>query len=254
MRSRTADKSWEPVYAGGDSSRAHGPRMVRLAVMRARRETMRVLIIDDHKLFAEALRPLLEEEGMEVVDVAATGEAGLAIAERERPDLVLVDLGLPDESGLDVGRKLLEMGKVTVVALTVMDSAKFVQQAVEAGFQGYVTKDTPLSRLVKAVREAAEGRRVIPDWPSRQKTPRVPAGEEQVLLIAQLTEREREVLALLAEAASSSEIARRLGISVNTVRTHVQNILAKLQVHSRLEAMAFAVRHGLVPRNGPNGP
>lgn len=211
-------------------------------------EAIRVLIVDDHKLFADALRPILESHGITVLGVAGSGREALEAARRERPDIVLMDLGLPDERGIDAGRKILgELADVKVIAVTAMDEPAVVREAVGAGFQGYLTKDLSVPQFIRSIRAAAENQVVIP-----RRLARAAAGSrseedvEALLLARQLTNRERQVLAMLVEGAQSSEIARRLWVSPRTVRTHVHNILTKLQVHSRLQAAAFAIRNGIV--------
>lgn len=212
----------------------------------------RVLIIDDHMLFAEAIHLALEEHGFEVVGIAASGDEALSAVRRWHPDLALVDIGLPDRSGLAVGRAILqERPETKLLALTALDDPRTVREALRGGFHGYVVKDTPVSRFVQAVGSVLGGQVVVP----RPLAPRVAgalsAEEEAVALLSnQLTPREREVLELLVEGASGQAIARSLGISPNTVRTHVQSVLTKLQVRSRLEAATFAVRHRIVPGPG----
>jgi two-component system nitrate/nitrite response regulator NarL len=216
----------------------------------------RVLIVDDHVLFAEAVRMALEANGFAVVGVVPTLEEGAEAVGRLAPDLVLLDIGLPDGSGIALGEAILrEHPRTHVVALSALTDARTVREALQTGFHGYVVKDTPIARLVQSMKSVLAGEVVVP----RAVSPRV-AGmqtseEEAVsLLVDQLTAREREVLALLVEGSSGKMIARALGISPNTVRTHVQNVLTKLQVSSRLEAATFAVRHRVVGRPHPDGP
>ena len=207
---------------------------------------VRALIIDDHVLFAEAIKPALASAGIEVVGVATTAAEGLRAMAELRPELVLVDIGLPDQSGLVLGRSIVEEHpEAKVVALTALDDPKAVRDALRVGFHGYVTKDTSASRFVQAVRAALAGQVV---YPRRLAMRAARTAEEETarLLASQLTQREREVLALLAAGATGREIATRLSISTNTVRTHVQSILTKLQVHSRLEAAVFAMKHRLL--------
>lgn len=209
---------------------------------------MRVLIVDDHKLLGEAVCSSLREDGWEVLPVATTAGEAMRVAESSLPDLVLVDLGLPDESGVEVGRRLRErLPRTTVVALTALHDPRLLQDVMKAGFHGYVTKDTSIARLKEAIQAAANGQVVVPHRLAAGAAGRLRPEEQHAHLMAeQLTDREREVLGLLVEGASSTHIARRLSISPNTVRTHIQNILTKLQVHSRLEAATFAVRFGIV--------
>ena len=208
----------------------------------------RGLIIDDHALFAEAIRLTLEDHGILVVGIAHSVEEALPAVHRLRPDLTLVDIGLPDGSGLTLGKRILQEGHATrVVALSALEDARAVREALRAGFQGYIIKDTPISSFIRAIEAVLSGEVVVP----RTLAPRVAgmrSSEEEAvaLLVDQLTPKEREVLELLVQGASGQSIARSLGISPNTVRTHVQNVLTKLQVRSRLEAATFAVRHRIV--------
>ncbi|HXF74161.1 MAG TPA: response regulator transcription factor [Actinomycetota bacterium] len=207
---------------------------------------VRALIIDDHVLFAEAIKPALASEGIEVVGVATTAAEGRRAVDELRPDLVLVDLGLPDESGLVLGRAIVDRHPdAKVVALTALEEPRAVRDAIRAGFHGYITKDTAAARFVQAVRAALDGQVVYPRRLA-MRGGRTAAEENARLLASQLTQRERQVLALLAAGATGREIAARLSISTNTVRTHVQSILTKLQVHSRLEAAVFAMKHRIL--------
>jgi DNA-binding NarL/FixJ family response regulator len=198
-------------------------------------------------LFAEAIRSALDGAGMDAVAVVTSGRAALAYLEDDRPDVILLDLGLPDRSGLAVGREILESWPdAKLMVLTALDDPKAVEEAMRAGFRGYLTKDTPVSRFVSSIEAIVAGQEVFPHRFAHAA--RHPGSSDSVwLLISQLTPREREVLGLLVEGADGRTIAARLGISRNTVRTHVQSILTKLQVHSRLEAATLAVRHRVVP-------
>lgn len=197
-------------------------------------------------LFAEAIRVAIEDLGMSVIRVATTGEDAIAEVDRAVPDVILMDIGLPDQSGLVAGRTILERHpEAKVIALTALSDRATVDEALRIGFVGYLTKDTPVARFVNAIRSAMDGHLVLPQRlsPTRRRSQ---AEEEVALMASQLTPREREVLALLVQGADGRTAASTLGISLNTVRTHVQSILTKLQVHSRLEAATFAVRHGIV--------
>jgi two-component system, NarL family, nitrate/nitrite response regulator NarL len=204
------------------------------------------LIVDDHVLFAEAMTVALRNREMEVVRAYTAAEALEAVGS-ERFDLVLMDIGLPDRSGLSVGAQIVaEHDDLKVLAVTALDDPDAAVRAIQSGFHGYITKDTDLTRFIAAIESALEGQVVMPRRLTRKETGKQGRGDYLAALIASLTTREREVLALLTEGMNGSRIAETLRISENTVRTHVQSILTKLQVHSRLEAAAFAVQHGLV--------
>jgi two-component system nitrate/nitrite response regulator NarL len=202
--------------------------------------------VDDHRLFAEAIGQGLAAEGASVLDVATCGRDALDAVRRHRPDLALVDIGLPDADGIELGRQILEESPETkVVALTALEDERAVEHALQAGLHGYLTKNSEPATFRRALESIADGQTVYPHRLGGHVGRPTPSSHEG-FLAAQLTPRELEVLQLLAEGASSREIAERLSISPNTVRTHVQGILSKVQVHSRLEAAAFAVRNDLV--------
>jgi two-component system, NarL family, nitrate/nitrite response regulator NarL len=186
----------------------------------------------------------LKDLGLEVLPVVTTASEATEAAQQE-PDLVLVDIGLPDQSGIALGERILEEHPATkVVALTALDDASLVREALRVGFAGYITKDTRTDMLVRLLWGVLDGQVVVAASANGGQAANNASSDPEVLQ-SQLTRREMEVLRLLVDGASSAEIARTLDVSPNTVRTHVQGILAKLQVHSRLEAAAFAVRHNL---------
>jgi DNA-binding NarL/FixJ family response regulator len=200
----------------------------------------KTLIVDDHRLFAEVLRASLEDLGLDLLPPASNGAEAMDALRTRAPELVLIDLGLPDINGLELGRRMLaERPPLKVVAVTALPDADAVTEAIRLGFSGYVTKDTPLSQFMTAVRSVLAGQVVVARRPAYRPT----LADGEAFLLHQLTRRERDVLALLMEGAGPADIAGRLSVSRNTVRTHVQNILMKLQVHTRLEAVAFASRH-----------
>jgi two-component system nitrate/nitrite response regulator NarL len=197
-------------------------------------------------LFAEAVQVAIQDLGVSVTRVVTTGEEAIAEADRDLPDVIFMDIGLPDQSGLVAGRKILERHpEAKVIALTALSDRASVDEALRLGFVGYLTKDTPVARFVNAIRSAMDGHLVLPQRLSPVRR-RSGAEREVALMASQLTPREREVLTLLVQGADGRRAASTLGISLNTIRTHVQSILTKLQVHSRLEAATFAVRHGIV--------
>lgn len=205
----------------------------------------KVLIADDHQLFAESVRWALEESGLDVTGVATSTAEAVALTAVTRPDVVLIDALLPDGDGIEAGRAILrEFPGVVVIAVSSATDKETMAAAFGAGFSGYVSKEASLEKLVARITGAVSGIDATRSPEPRQSQNR---NDHATLVLGTLTRREREILALLADGATGNAIADQLGLSRNTVRTHVQNILTKLQVGSRLEAAAFAVENGLVP-------
>jgi DNA-binding NarL/FixJ family response regulator len=183
---------------------------------------------------------------MEVLAVATTAADAIEIAVAQRPDIVLMDIGLPDQSGLAAGRSILERWPdARILALTALNDRAVLEEAVRIGFSGFLTKETAVETFVNAIHAVIDGKTVPTHVSSRIVSGSLRRGDV-TLMAEQLSSREREVLELLVRGASGATVAERLGISRNTVRTHVQGILTKLQVHSRLEAATFAVKHAIV--------
>lgn len=199
-------------------------------------------------LLAESVASLLGDHGVEVVAIARNGRDAMVLAKQQRPDVVLMDIGLPDMDGIDAGQQIMRnLPGTKVLAITGLESTEIVQEAMRSGFHGYLHKHAPSSELIESLRLVASGQAVMPQSAAQRLATRATGGPEGGDSAAsRLTTREREVLALLAQGADTRDIAERLFLSRNTIRTHVQNILAKLDVHSRLEAAAYAVRHGIV--------
>ena len=209
---------------------------------------VKVLIVNDNALVSQAIRSILESHNFEVSLWRSVGresnDQGGSPAPTW-PDVALVDIRLPDGHGIEVGRMIIrEHPGAKVLALTAMEDAEALTLASQAGFHGWILKDSSLTQLVVSIRAALEGRVTRPvrmsAYPAKVRTP---AERDAALLARHLTRREREVLGLLVGGQSSQEISRALSLSPHTVRTHIQNILTKLQVHSRFEAASFAVRH-----------
>jgi two-component system, NarL family, nitrate/nitrite response regulator NarL len=209
---------------------------------------IRVLIVDDHRLFADVMFRALLSHGPYSVEIATNGAEALDAARRHKPELVLLDMNLPDQDGLAIGRTILEeLDHTRVVAVSSSSDPRLAARAIRAGFQGYISKETNVVQFVDSLRAVLAGDVVVVRHlglkVARPRSGR--ADSQSAVVIGQLTPREREVLGLLGDGLSTTAIAHRLSIRPNTVRTHVQNVLAKLQVHSRLEAAALASRHGL---------
>ncbi len=209
------------------------------------RGPIRVLIVDDHELVADSLRRLLsDEEDIEVVAAVGTGADALTAAEEYGPDVVLMDFQLPDADGTDVAARLKERHPESkVVMVTGYADHMVLARALEAGCSGFVTKQQAAATAISAVRAASVGESVIEPALLSRLLPHLRRSGEQAV---ELTPREKEILELMAEGLSNQVMAERLGISINTVRNHIQNVLAKLDVHSKLEAVSTAVRRGMI--------
>lgn len=211
---------------------------------------MHVLIIDDQVLFAEAMAQALPELGLGSVDVVHGSAEAWRSMDRRPPDIVLLDVDRSDGDGVALGRAIVESRpRLKVVALASLDDSSLVREVMIAGFHGFVSKDTDPDRFLVALRSVIDGGSVFPEALIRSTPAEQPV--ERRWRMWRLTEREVEVLQLLSEGASGQEIAERLDLSPHTVRTHIQSIMSKLQVHSRLAAAALAVRHGLVKVPAP---
>ena len=211
---------------------------------------IRVLLVDDHQLLTQALSRLLAlEEDIHVAAVAGT-VAGAKRAARERIDVVLMDYKLPDGTGADATRAIKQRWpQAKVIMLTAITDDETVLDSIQAGADGYLTKDRAGEEVVNAVRAAHAGEMLLPRAVVFEIAQRVALARRRGTnkrSIEQLTPRELEVLRALAEGLSTKEICERLFIAPNTLRTHVQNIMSKLRVHSKLEAVAFAMRNRLV--------
>ena len=212
----------------------------------SRMDPITVLLVDDHEMFIEGVSRVLAADGaFDIVAVAATAERGVAMAAAYRPAVAVVDYVLPDGDGATTTQGLLAASPTTkVVILTGRTDEKALIAAIEAGSSGFVTKDNPVSELIKAIRSVLDGEAYITPRMLSVLLPRL--GNRPQPVGTALSARELEVLELVAEGLSNDAIAKRLFLSVNTVRNHVQNLLTKLGAHSKLEAMVIARREGLV--------
>jgi DNA-binding NarL/FixJ family response regulator len=220
--------------------------------MASRNRRIRVLILDQQTMFAEALGVALgAQRDVEVVGVAHGPDDGVSMAAEARPQVVLADLGLPGEAAIEAVRRLGEAdpeGRVVVLAAGQGDL--LMARAVEAGAVGIVSKFDSIESVVRAVRGAAAGDPLLSPEERRRLLRRLRHRRAERASAQQradrLTPRETEILQHMADGARPEQIAALLGISVATLRTHVQNVLTKLGVHSKTEALAFAIRHGKV--------
>jgi len=218
-------------------------------------EQVSLVICDDHKVLTDALSTVigLDPDFRLVGPPVHTPDEGVALAAEQLPDVVLMDIVFKgvDTTGIEATRKIKESSPSTkVVIMTAHDDDRLMVEAVEAGASGFLSKDLPADEILQATKAAAEGEVLIdPVTLTRLLAQVAREREEQrdaLALLNDLTERERQILDLLAQGKRNDDIAQELYISPQTVQTHVRNILGKLRVHSKLEAVAFAVKHGVI--------
>ena len=208
---------------------------------------IRVLIVDDHEVLAASLAMVLDaEEDITSVGVATTLEQARALIGPAHPDVVLLDHRMPDGDGVAAIPSLrAQRPALGIVVLTASSADHVLLSAIEAGASGFLSKTRSLDEVTAAVRAAAAGESVISPELLARLLPRFGRGSPHA--VGELTEREREVLALVAEGLSNAAIAERLVVSVHTVRNHIASLSGKLGAHSKLEALSIAVRRGLLP-------
>jgi DNA-binding NarL/FixJ family response regulator len=216
-------------------------------------DTIRVLICDDHALFRRGLVMVLEsEEGVDVVAEAEDGEDAVRKAEEFAPDVVLMDVRMPKVSGIEATRSIADVVPTAkILMLTVSDEEEDLYEAIKAGATGYLLKEISIEEVAGAIRAVVTGQSLIsPSMASKLlnefNTLAKRADERTSVPSPRLTDRELEVLKLVAQGMSNREIATELYISENTVKNHVRNILEKLHLHSRMEAVVYAVREKLL--------
>ncbi len=218
-------------------------------------DPIRALIVDDHALFRRGLEMVLESEpDIELVGQASDGEEAIQRAGESLPDVVLMDIRMPRSSGIEACRALKNVApSAKIVMLTISDEEDDLFDAIRAGASGYLLKDIPLDEVADAVRAVYGGQSLInPSMAAKLLTEfaalarREEEETPQQLPAPRLTDREIEVLRLVARGMNNRDIAKELFISENTVKNHVRNILEKLQIHSRMEAVMVAVREKLI--------
>lgn len=202
---------------------------------------IRILIVDDHPVVCSGLTSMLSAQpGLEVIASAPSGEEALVIVQRNKPDLILLDLRMPGMDGIGVLNELKKMEQPPrVIILTSFEKDEDIYRAIRAGAQGYLLKDTTESEMISAISVVDSGKRYIPRDIAARLADR--------MMRSDLTARELQILELLAEGSTNKEIAGVLDISDHTVRHHVNSIMDKLHVSDRTEAVATAIRSGVLP-------
>lgn len=219
-------------------------------------ETINVLLVDDHTLFRSGIRSLLQRyPDFNVVGEASDGVEGVKRAKQLQPDVVLLDLNMPGMSGLETLQLLLQdRPQMAVVLLTVSEEAEDLKAALQAGARGYLVKNIDADYLVRAIRRAAAGEPVLAEAMTSKLVSHLQGGgaaqKAAVSEMDKLTPREKDILACLARGESNKVIARSLDLAESTVKIHVQNILKKLGLSSRVQAAVFAVGHGMNAESG----
>lgn len=213
--------------------------------------TIRLLLVDDHAVVRSGLKMLIGgQKEMEIVGEAASASEAMTETERVRPSVILMDIGLPDQTGIEATRAIkAKFPEVNIVALTIHEDEEYFFQMLNAGASGYVPKRAAPEELITAIKAAANGEVYL--YPSLAKLLvrdffNTERGTEEKVSFDGLTDREQEVLTHLAEGASNDEIAAALVISPKTVERHRENIMRKLNLHSRAELVRYAIRKGII--------
>ena len=211
--------------------------------------SIRILLADDHKIIREGLRSLIEkQDDMEVIDEAGDGRTTVQLAQQLSPDVIIMDIAMPDLNGMEATRQITVQSRdIKVIALSMHSDRHFVAEMFRAGASGYLLKDCAFEDLVHAIRRVVENQSylspeianvVIEDYVHR-----LSAAESSVFSI--LSPREREVLQLLAEGKTTKQLAAQLHVSIKTIETHRSNIMTKLDIHSTAELTKYAIREGI---------
>jgi len=211
--------------------------------------SIRILLVDDHQMMRDGLRSILDlEDDLDVVGEAGNGYEALEMARTRRPDVIVMDIGMKDLNGIEATRQILAQNpRAKVVALSTYSNEPYVLSMLEAGACGYVLKDAAVDEMRRAIRVVADGRHYLsPEVAGTVVTSRLrgPAQNDDSAP-SHLGARERQILQLLAEGHTSSEIAQRLQIATTTVDSHRRNIMKKLDLHSVAELTKYAIREGL---------
>jgi DNA-binding NarL/FixJ family response regulator len=216
-------------------------------------QALRVLIVDDHALFRRGLQMVLkQEEDIDVVGEAGDGTEAVQRAQELMPDVILMDVRMPRRSGIEATQQIKDlMPHVKILMLTISDEEADLYDAIKAGASGYLLKEISIDEVADAIRSVWQGQsRISPSMASKLLTEFAAmskrADERQQLPAPRLTEREMGVLKLVAQGLNNRDIAKELFISENTVKNHIRNILEKLHLHSRMEAVVYAVREKLL--------
>jgi DNA-binding NarL/FixJ family response regulator len=209
----------------------------------------RILICDDHTLFREGVKAILvQEPSFEVIGEARDGKQAVEKARQLDPDVVLMDIAMPELSGFEATRRIRRGSKgVRIVILTMYDEEELVSRCLDAGASGYVLKDAPPAQLIYAIQEVAKGGKYLSPGPLKKIVSQYVRRSRKVdTPYDRLSDREREVLIFLAEGRSAKEVAAQLKLSTKTVESHKYNLMRKLGVHDRSGLIRYAIRHKII--------
>lgn len=208
-------------------------------------DTTRVVLADDHKIFRQALRTLMTREGIEVVGEASDGDEAVALSKQYQPDVAVLDFGMPRMNGIDAARQILEVSpKTQTVLLTMHDDESLALEALRAGMRGYLRKTQPAEELVTTVQEVARGAIHLSGGMSKTALNAYATGAKSAP--DPLTDREREVLRMIAEGKTTREIAKELKLSPKTVESHRNRLMQKLEIHGTAGLTRYAIRRHLI--------
>jgi DNA-binding NarL/FixJ family response regulator len=214
-------------------------------------EKTRILIADDHTIFRQGLKMLLEQEDdMEVVGEAGNGSETLDLAKKIKPEVLLLDIAMPEMDGVQVAQELKKiLPEIKVIVLTTHAEDQFIFEFLKLGVSGYVLKDSASQELIYSIRKSKDGMAFIDPSISKkvmEKFTQVTGGKKDFVDYGKLSDREKEILQLVAEGNSNKEVAQKLYISPKTVENHKANIMKKLNIHDRIALTKYALRLGLI--------
>ena len=211
----------------------------------------KLVLIDDHEALRGGLEMMLNNSGFEVVGVAGNTAAGLDLVDHARPDVAIVDIGMPDGNGIDLTRQLLERHPDLAVVLYTGDAdAELLYEGLDSGARGSVLKAGSMDELLSAINQVAEGGSYVDP-----RLDRILLSPRATSHVPQLSPREREIMNLMAEGMTAEQIGAKITVAIETVRTHVRNVIRKLQARNRVHAIAIALERGEIQleQQGPNG-